>query len=95
MDGVGAQRGARREATIALTDTSSLHPTQEHWKYGGHKKACPAYVLGLGRMGAFSRVLAIWGPFWAIENSFIFIFSFFSFFHNFFNFSDFGDVHLA
>ena len=21
------------------------HPSQEHWKYGGHKKACKAYVL--------------------------------------------------
>ena len=21
------------------------HPPQEHWKYGGHKKACKAYVL--------------------------------------------------
>ena len=24
---------------------TSHHPHQEHWKYGGHKSACPAYVL--------------------------------------------------
>ena len=25
--------------------TPSTHPPQEHWKYGGHRSACPAYVL--------------------------------------------------
>ena len=25
--------------------TVPAHPTQEHWRYGGHKKACKAYVL--------------------------------------------------
>jgi len=43
---LGNKAGARRgEATLVLTDTWLPHPTQEHWKYGGHKSACPAYVL--------------------------------------------------
>ena len=44
-------RGGRRchgsYARRALTPFRivTTRPTQEHWKYGGHKKACKAYVL--------------------------------------------------
>ena len=32
---------ARSHALVILPSRS----TQEHWRYGGHKKACKAYVL--------------------------------------------------
>ena len=28
-----------------LSRHAPTHPHQEHWKYGGHRTACPAYVL--------------------------------------------------
>jgi len=35
-----------RSAHLILPPPSELtHANQEHWKYGGHKKACAAYVL--------------------------------------------------
>jgi hypothetical protein len=38
---------ARRHIPLAPTHTPSPPSPayQEHWKFGGHKKACPAYVL--------------------------------------------------
>ena len=32
------------------------HPTQEHWKYGGHKKACPAYVVAAAAQAQQDRL---------------------------------------
>ena len=38
--------------------SSSLptHATQEHWKYGGHKKACAAYVLAAAAQAQQDRL---------------------------------------
>ena len=40
-------RAARTLSSHAIPTptTTAHHPHQEHWKYGGHKSACPAYVL--------------------------------------------------
>ena len=54
---MGNKAGARRgEATLVLTDTWLPHPTQEHWKYGGHKSACPAYVLAAAAQAQQDRL---------------------------------------
>ena len=55
---------ARGETTLALTDTftpphptpPTPHPTQEHWKFGGHKKACPAYVVAAAAQAQQDRL---------------------------------------
>ena len=31
-------------------------PAQEHWKYGGHKKACPAYVVAAAAQAQQDRL---------------------------------------
>ena len=36
--------------------TSSPQPPQEHWKYGGHKKACPAYVVAAAAQAQQDRL---------------------------------------
>ena len=45
-----ARRRARSPTPPPLT------PTQEHWKYGGHKKACPAYVLAAAAQAQQDRL---------------------------------------
>ena len=52
----GAGRVARgvvsHHSSLTLPPTS----TQEHWKYGGHKKACPAYVVAAAAQAQQDRL---------------------------------------
>ena len=50
-----APSGARGERRRSRSPTPP-HPTQEHWKYGGHKKACPAYVLAAAAQAQQDRL---------------------------------------
>ena len=49
-------RWTRGEAALPLTDTSYVRSPQEHWKYGGHKKACAAYVLAAAAQAQQDRL---------------------------------------
>ena len=41
---------------LALTRHPTPTPTQEHWKFGGHKKACPAYVVAAAAQAQQDRL---------------------------------------
>ena len=51
--------GATRAGGRPLTPPLILRfptPAQEHWKYGGHKKACPAYVVAAAAQAQQDRL---------------------------------------
>ena len=60
----GARACACRWASTCSTFSLPHHPspvrphppTQEHWKYGGHKKACAAYVLAAAAQAQQDRL---------------------------------------
>ena len=59
---MGAGRGGGRRDTCRRTP-AHLSPTprfptpaQEHWKFGGHKKACPAYVVAAAAQAQQDRL---------------------------------------
>ena len=41
---------------LAARSSTRPRPTQEHWKYGGHKKACPAYVVAAAAQAQQDRL---------------------------------------
>jgi len=51
--------GAAARAPVALYPharcPSTTHPHQEHWKFGGHKSACKAYVLAAAALAQLTR----------------------------------------
>jgi hypothetical protein len=55
----GRAERRRRRSTYALALTRHLPtppPHQEHWKFGGHKKACPAYVVAAAAQAQQDRL---------------------------------------
>ena len=46
----------RRSMYPAASRDIPSTPTQEHWKYGGHKKACKAYVLAAAAQAQQDRL---------------------------------------
>ena len=53
----GARRGDARTHRHTATPPPTPTPhTKEHWKYGGHKKACPAYVVAAAAQAQQDRL---------------------------------------
>ena len=59
-DGRRAEGGRRdtfrRTPAHPFPHSHASTPTQEHWKYGGHKKACPAYVVAAAAQAQQDRL---------------------------------------
>ena len=59
MGGAPPMHPSRRCTTMAsshTTPTVTAHPAQEHWKYGGHKKGCRAYVVAAAAQAQQDRL---------------------------------------
>ena len=55
MVGLAAAGERAERRTLVLTDDYPHH-RQEHWKHGGHKKACRAYVLAAAAQAQQDRL---------------------------------------
>ena len=57
LQGQYRERAERRRSRSPTPSHRPIpHPTQEHWKYGGHKKACPAYVVAAAAQAQQDRL---------------------------------------
>ena len=52
----GGRAPTRADGRAHRCPPAPPQPSQEHWKYGGHKKACPAYVVAAAAQAQQDRL---------------------------------------